>query len=166
MLDLYDLEGLKKKLEKYEIEDKKEIYVFRGSRKYVVLSSIFFIVIAVIALYPFYKMVSGAEKLSIVKVVLSMLLIIYVVYAFNQLFKYKLIIKNNKIIIKNLEININDIVKAVVKIDKVTSSRYDRYLEITTIENRKIRLRLNIDGVLLFLKIIQDSIGSKLIFFN
>ena len=55
---------------------------------------------------------------------------------------------------------------AIVKIDKVKGNRYDRYLEIISDDNRMIKLRLNIDNYLLFLKIIQNNIKEKFIIKN
>ena len=46
---------LKEKLEKYKIEDDRNKYIFRANLKYVLSSSIFFIIIAFIAGYSLYS---------------------------------------------------------------------------------------------------------------
>ena len=44
MNNIFDMENLKNKLELYKIEDEKNKYVFRANLRYMISSSIFFIV--------------------------------------------------------------------------------------------------------------------------
>ena len=164
MSDLYNLEKLKKRLEEYRIEGEKEMYVFRGNIKYIISSSIFFIVTAFIALYPFYKVMKGLEKLSHFKIFLSILLLVYVIISFTLLFKYKVVIEENIVTMGKIKVDMDKIVSATVKIDRISFSRYDRCLEIITEDKKRIKCRLNMGNMLLFLKLIQNSTGNKLKF--
>ena len=166
MLELYDLKKLEKKLETFKIEGEKEIYIFRGNRKYIISSSIFFITILLISSYSFYKLLMGIEKVTILKIILISVLFLYVLVSFISLIRYKILIKNKKIILGKLKIDMNKINSATVKIDKVKGNRYDRYLEIITNDNRLIKIRLNINNELLFLKIIKNNIKKKFIIKN
>ena len=166
MFDLYDLKKLEENLKKFEIEGEKDIYIFRGNKKYIISSSIFFITILFIVLNSIYKTVLGAEKITIIKIVLILVLLFYVLFAFISLIRYKIFIKCKEIISGKLKINMDRIKTAIVKIDKVKGNRYDRYLEIIYDDNRMIKLRLNIDNYLLFLKIIQNNIKEKFIIKN
>ena len=154
MFDLYNLKKLEENLKTFEIEGEKDIYIFRGNKKYIISSSIFFITILFIALNSIYKIVLGAEKMTILKIILILVLLFYVMFAFISLIRYKIFIKGKEII------------SGKVKIDKVKGNRYDRYLEIIYDDNRMIKLRLNIDNYLLFLKIIQNNIKEKFIIKN
>ena len=140
MFDLYNLKKLEENLKTFEIEGEKDIYIFRGNKKYIISSSIFFITILFIALNSIYKIVLGAEKMTILKIILILVLLFYVMFAFISLIRYKIF--------------------------KVKGNRYDRYLEIIYDDNRMIKLRLNIDNYLLFLKIIQNNIKEKFIIKN
>ena len=164
MSDLYNLEKLKKRLEEYRIEGEKEMYVFRGNIKYIISSSIFFIVTAFIALYPFYKVMKGLEKLYPFKTFLSILLLVYVIISFTLLFKYKVVIEENIVTMGKIKVDMDKIVSATVKIDRISFSRYDRCLEIITEDKKRIKCRLNMGNMLLFLKLIQNSTGNKLKF--
>jgi len=166
MFDLYDLKKLEENLKTFEIEGEKDIYIFRGNKKYIISSSIFFITILFIVLNSIYKTVLGAEKITILKIVLILVLLFYVLFAFISLIRYKIFIKGKEIISGKLKINMDRIKTAIVKIDKVKGNRYDRYLEIISDDNRMIKLRLNIDNYLLFLKIIQNNIKEKFIIKN
>ena len=166
MFDLYDLKKLEENLKTFEIEGEKDIYIFRGNKKYIISSSIFFITILFIVLNSIYKTVLGAEKITILKIVLILVLLFYVLFAFISLIRYKIFIKDKEIISGKLKINMDRIKTAIVKIDKVKGNRYDRYLEIISDDNRMIKLRLNIDNYLLFLKIIQNNIKEKFIIKN
>ena len=161
MLELYDLKKLEKKLETFKIEGEKEMYIFRGNRKYIISSSLFFITILLIASYSFYKISMGIEKATILKIILIPVLFSYVLVSFISMIKYKIFIRDKEIILG--KINMNKINSATVKIDKVKGNRYDRYLEIITDDNRLIKIRLNISDELLFLKIIQNNIKKKFI---
>ena len=166
MFDLYDLKKLEENLKTFEIEGEKDIYIFRGNKKYIISSSIFFITILFIVLNSIYRTVLGAEKITILKIVLILVLLFYVLFAFISLIRYKIFIKDKEIISGKLKINMDRIKTAIVKIDKVKGNRYDRYLEIISDDNRMIKLRLNIDNYLLFLKIIQNNIKEKFIIKN
>ena len=50
MFDLYDLKKLEENLNTFKIEGEKEMYIFRGNKRYIISSSIFFIIILFIAL--------------------------------------------------------------------------------------------------------------------
>ena len=56
MNNIFDMENLKNKLELYKIEDEKNKYVFRANLRYMISSSIFFIIIVIIAGYSLYKL--------------------------------------------------------------------------------------------------------------
>ena len=161
MLELYDLKKLEKKLETFKIEGEKEMYIFRGNRKYIISSSLFFITILLIASYSFYKISMGIEKATILKIILIPVLFSYVLVSFISMIKYKIFIRDKEIILGKLKMD--KINSATVKIDKVKGNRYDRYLEIITDDNRLIKIRLNISDELLFLKIIQNNIKKKFI---
>ena len=163
MFDLYNLKKLEENLKTFEIEGEKDIYIFRGNKKYIISSSIFFITILFIALNSIYKIVLGAEKMTILKIILILVLLFYVMFAFISLIRYKIFIKGKEIISGKLKINMDRIKTAIVKIK---GNRYDRYLEIIYDDNRMIKLRLNIDNYLLFLKIIQNNIKEKFIIKN
>ena len=49
MLDLYNMENYRKRLEEYKIEDEKDTYIFRVNKRYVISSSIFFIMLLFVA---------------------------------------------------------------------------------------------------------------------
>ena len=68
MFDLYDLKKLEENLNTFKIEGEKEMYIFRGNRKYIISSSLFFITILLIASYSFYKISMGIEKATILKI--------------------------------------------------------------------------------------------------
>ena len=70
MFDLYDLKKLEENLNTFKIEGEKEMYIFRGNKRYIISSSIFFIIILFIALNSVYKIVSGAEKVTVIKIIL------------------------------------------------------------------------------------------------
>ena len=69
MNNFINMENLKNKLDKYEIKDEKNKYVFRADFKYMISSSIFFIIIAAIAIHSLYKGISGAERLTFIKII-------------------------------------------------------------------------------------------------
>ena len=161
MFDLYDLKKLEENLNTFKIEGEKEMYIFRGNKRYIISSSIFFIIILFIALNSIYKIVSGAEKATVIKIILITVLLIYVLFAFTSLIRYKIFIKVKEIISGKLKINMDNIKSATVKIDKVKGNRYDRFLEIVSYDSRMIKFRLNIENQLLFLKIIQNNIKER-----
>ena len=161
MNNFINMENLKNKLDKYEIKDEKNKYVFRADFKYMISSSIFFIIILFIALNSIYKIVSGAEKATFIKIILITVLLIYVLFAFTSLIRYKIFIRGKEIISGKLKINMDNIKSATVKIDRVKGNRYDRFLEIISDDSRMIKFRLNIENQLLFLKIIQNNIKER-----
>ena len=161
MFDLYDLKKLEENLNTFKIEGEKEMYIFRGNKRYIISSSIFFIIILFIALNSIYKIVSGAEKATLIKIILITVLLIYVLFAFTSLIRYNIFIKGKEIISGKLKINMDNIKSATVKIDKVKGNRYDRFLEIVSYDSRMIKFRLNIENQLLFLKIIQNNIKER-----
>ena len=161
MFDLYDLKKLEENLNTFKIEGEKEMYIFRGNKRYIISSSIFFIIILFIALNSIYKIVSGAEKVTVIKIILIGVLLVYVLFAFISLIRYKIYVKGKEIISGKLKINMDNIKSATVKIDRVKGNRYDRFLEIVSDDNRMIKFRLNIENQLLFLKIIQNNIKER-----
>ena len=161
MFDLYDLKKLEENLNTFKIEGEKEMYIFRGNKRYIISSSIFFIIILFVALNSTYKIVSGAEKATVIKIILIVVLLVYVLFAFISLIRYKIFIRGKEIISGKLKINMDNIKSATVKIDRVKGSRYDRFLEIISDDSRMIKFRLNIENQLLFLKIIQNNIKER-----
>lgn len=162
MNNFKNTEQLKDKLKKYKIEDDKDKYIFRANSKYIISSSIFFIIIAFIAVYSLYKGMIGIERLTHIKVILIAILLIYVVVASYTLFSYKIIIQNDEIIAKKLRVKMTDIEKATVKIGRISATKVDRILEIITKDKKRIQIRLNISNELLFFKLIENKIGEKL----
>lgn len=157
-----NIENLKNKLEVYKIEDEKNKYIFRANLRYIISSSIFFIIIVIIAGYSLYKGVAGIEKLNTVKIAFIVILFGYSIVASFLLFSFKIVIEDNKIFLKKITINIEDIESASIKIIRVSSSKADKFLEIITKDKKRIQIRLNINNELLFLKLIQNKIGEKL----
>ncbi len=162
MNNFNNTEQLKNKVEKYKIEDERNKYIFRANLKYMITSSIFFIIIAFVAGYSLYKGVAGIEKLTKMKIVFIAILFVYVFIASFVLFSYKIVIENNEIIMKKLRVKMADIDKASVKIGRISATRVDKVLEIITKDKKKIQIRLNINNELLFFKLIQNQIGEKL----
>jgi len=162
MNNFNNTEQLKDRLEKYKIEDDRNKYIFKANWKYMLSSSIFFIVIAFIAVYSLYKGITGIEKLTHIKVILIAILLIYVFAASFVLFSYKIVVENNEIVMKKLRVKMADIDKASVKIGKISVTRVDKVLEIITKDKKRIQIRLNINNELLFFKLIQNQIGEKL----
>ena len=157
-----NIENLKNKLEVYKIEDEKNKYIFRANLRYIISSSIFFIIIVIIAGYSLYKGVAGIEKLNTVKIAFIVILFGYSIVASFLLFSFKIIIEDNKIFLKKIIIKIEDIESASVKIIRVSSSKADKFLEIITKDKKRIQIRLNISNELLFFKLLQNQIGEKL----
>ena len=162
MNNLINTENLKDKIEKYKIEDEKSKYIFRANLKYMISSSIFFIILIFIAGYSLYKGIAGIEKLTSIKIILIIILFGYVFIASFLLFSFKIVIEKNKIFLKNLCIKMADIERATVKIAKISSTKVDKILEIITKDKKKIQIRLNINNELLFFKLIQNQIGEKM----
>ena len=162
MNNFINMENLKNKLDKYEIKDEKNKYVFRADFKYMISSSIFFIIIAAIAIHSLYKGISGAERLTFIKIIFIVILLGYVVVAVFLLFNFKIVIENNEIFLRKIHISMENIESASVKIMRVNSSKVDKFLEIITKDKKKIHIRLNINNELLFLKLIQNQIGEKM----
>ena len=61
-----------------------------------------------------------------------------------------------------MQIKMEDIESATVKIIKVSASKVDKFLEIITKDKKRIQIRLNISNELLFFKLLQNQIGEKL----
>ena len=162
MNNFINTEQLKDRLEKYKIEDDRNKYIFKANWKYMLSSSIFFIVIAFVAVYSLYKGITGIEKLTHIKVILIAILLIYVFAASFVLFSYKIVIENNEIVMKKLRVKMADIDKASVKVGRISTTRVDKVLEIITKDKKRIQIRLNINNELLFFKLIQNQIGEKL----
>ena len=162
MNNFINMENLKNKLDKYEIKDEKNKYVFRADFKYMISSSIFFIIIAAIAIHSLYKGISGAERLTFIKIIFIVILLGYVIVAVFLLFNFKIVIENNEIFLRKIHISMENIESASVKIMRVNSSKVDKFLEIITKDKKKIQIRLNINNELLFLKLIQNQIGEKM----
>lgn len=119
MNNLINTENLKDKIEKYKIEDEKNKYIFRANLKYMISSSIFFIILVFIAGYSLYKGIAGLEKLTPIKITLIIILFGYVSIA-SFLFNFKIVIENNEIFVKNLCIKMSDIERASVKVAKIS----------------------------------------------
>ena len=128
----------------------------------MISSSIFFIIIAAIAIHSLYKGISGTERLTFIKIIFIVILLGYVVVAVFLLFNFKIVIENNEIFLRKIHISMENIESASVKIMRVNSSKVDKFLEIITKDKKKIQIRLNINNELLFLKLIQNQIGEKM----
>ena len=98
MNNFMNIENLKNKLDKYKIEDEKNKYIFRANFKYMISSSIFFIIIAAIAIHSLYKGISGTERLTFIKIIFIVILLGYVVVAVFLLLNFKIVIENNEIL--------------------------------------------------------------------
>ena len=162
MDNFINMKNLKNKLDEYKVEDEKNKYIFRANFKYMISSSIFFIIIAAIAIHSLYKGISGAERLTFIKIIFIVILLGYVVVAVFLLFNFKIVIENNEIFLRKIHISMENIESASVKIMRVNSSKVDKFLEIITKDKKKIQIRLNINNELLFLKLIQNQIGEKM----
>lgn len=163
MLNLYNMEIYKKKLEEYKIEDEKNMYIFRVNKRYIISSSIFFVMLLFVAFYSLYKGLRGIERLTFFKLILIGVLIVYTLFSIWIIFKYKIIIKENMIISDKTQINMNKIKKATVKIDRISVKKFDKCLEIITEDKKRIKYRLNMENDLLFVKLVQKYTGDKLI---
>ena len=162
MDNFINMKNLKNKLNEYKVEDEKNKYIFRANFKYMISSSIFFIIIAAIAIHSLYKGISGAERLTFIKIIFIVILLGYVVVAVFLLLNFKIVIENNEIFLRKIHISMENIESASVKIMRVNSSKVDKFLEIITKDKKKIQIRLNINNELLFLKLIQNQIGEKM----
>ena len=162
MDNFINIKNLKNKLDEYKVEDEKNKYIFRANFKYMISSSIFFIIIAAIAIHSLYKGISGAERLTFIKIIFIVILLGYVIVAVFLLFNFKIVIENNEIFLRKIHISMENIESASVKIMRVNSSKVDKFLEIITKDKKKIQIRLNINNELLFLKLIQNQIGEKM----
>ncbi|RRD38945.1 hypothetical protein EII29_09110 [Leptotrichia sp. OH3620_COT-345] len=163
MLNLYNMEIYKKKLEEYKIEDEKNMYIFRVNKRYIISSSIFFVMLLFVAFYSLYKGLRGIERLTFFKLILIGVLIVYTLFSIWIIFKYKIIIKENMIISDKTQINMNKIKEATVKIDRISVKKFDKCLEIITEDKKRIKYRLNMENDLLFVKLVQKYTGDKLI---
>lgn len=162
MNNLNNTENLKDKIENLKIEDEKNRYIFRASLRYMISSSIFFIIIASIAAYSLYKGIIGTEKLTAIKIAFIVIIFAYVVIASALLFGFKIVIENDEIIMKKVRIKMKDIESATLKVIKVGAGKADKFLEIITADKKRIQMRMNISNEVLFLKLIQNQIGEKL----
>ena len=162
MDNLNNTENLKDKIENLKIEDEKNRYIFRASLRYMISSSIFFIIIASIAAYSLYKGIIGTEKLTAIRIAFIVIIFAYVVIASALLFGFKIVIENDEIIMKKVRIKMKDIESATLKVIKIGSVKADKFLEIRTADKKRIQMRMNISNEVLFLKLIQNQIGEKL----
>ena len=162
MNNLNNTENLKDKIENLKIEDEKNRYIFRASLRYMISSSIFFIIIASIAAYSLYKGIIGTEKLTAIRIAFIVIIFAYVVIASALLFGFKIVIENDEIIMKKVRIKMKDIESATLKVIKMGSGKADKFLEIITADKKRIQMRMNISNEVLFLKLIQNQIGEKL----
>ena len=162
MNNLNNTENLKDKIENLKIEDEKNRYIFRASLRYMISSSIFFIIIASIAAYSLYKGIIGTEKLTAIRIAFIVIIFAYVVIASALLFGFKIVIENDEIIMKKVRIKMKDIESATLKVINVGAGKADKFLEIITADKKRIQMRMNISNEVLFLKLIQNQIGEKL----
>lgn len=162
MNNLNNTENLKDKIENLKIEDEKNRYIFRASLRYMISSSIFFIIIASIAAYSLYKGIIGTEKLTAIRIAFIVIIFAYVVIASALLFGFKIVIENDEIIMKKVRIKMKDIESATLKVIKMSAGKADKFLEIITADKKRIQMRMNIGNEVLFLKLIQNQIGEKL----
>lgn len=164
MENLFESKSLKEEVQKYKIEDENKKYIFRANTKYIISSSIFFIIILFVASNSLYKGVTGAEKLSALRVILILILFLYVFVSVFLIFSYKIVFENDTIFVKKIKIEISNIESATVKIAKVSAAKLDKVLEVITYDGKRVQVRLNIKNEKLLLKLLQRRIGDKLIF--
>lgn len=135
-------------------------YVFKNSKKYMFYSTIFFLLILLVAIIGIYDLVIVSKKVDY-RIVLYLGLLIYGVYGFIKIYTHKIIIENNNIVYKNQKINISDIESATVKIMKISTNKLDRCLVIKC-QDKQYVYRLNLDNVYKFLNVINFYVGDKL----
>ena len=166
MNNIFDMENLKNKLELYKIEDEKNKYVFRANLRYMISSSIFFIVLTGTAVYSLYKQFMGLEKMSAMKIILGVILLLYVIISTVVLVRYKLTVDKNEIANSRVRVKLSNVKALFVKIDKVKGQKFERVLEVITKDKKSIKFILNIDNPLLFLKLVEKRSGAKIEFEN
>ena len=162
MENLFDMSAFEKNFKDYKIEGEIDKYTFRASKKYMISSSIFFIVLTGTAIYSLYKQFMGLEKMSTIKIILGVILLLYVIISTIVLVGYKLTVDKNEIANSRVRVKLSDVKALFVKIDKVKGQKFERVLEVITKDKKKIQIRLNINNELLFLKLIQNQIGKKM----
>ena len=95
MENLFDMSTFEKNFEDYKIEGEIDKYTFRASKKYMISSSIFFIVLTGTAVYSLYKQFMGLEKMSAIKIILGVILLLYVIISTVVLVGYKLTVESS-----------------------------------------------------------------------
>ncbi len=166
MENLFDITSLKKKLEDYEIEGEIDKYTFGVGKKYLLSSSIFFIVLLGVSIYSLYKQFTGLEKMSVLKIILGMILLLYVIISTVVLIRYKLIVDKNEIISSKIRVKFSEVDNLFFKIEKVKGQKFDRVLEVITKDRKSVKFILNINNLLLFLKIVEKRSNKKINFEN
>ena len=152
MENLFDMSTFEKNFEDYKIEGEIDKYTFRASKKYMISSSIFFIVLTGTAVYSLYKQFMGLEKMSAIKIIV--------------LVGYKLTVDKNEIANSRVRVKLSNVKALFVKIDKVKGQKFERVLEVITKDKKSIKFILNIDNPLLFLKLVEKRSGAKIEFEN
>jgi len=166
MENLFDMSTFEKNFEDYKIEGEIDKYTFRASKKYMISSSIFFIVLTGTAVYSLYKQFMGLEKMSAIKIILGVILLLYVIISTIVLVGYKLTVDKNEISNSRVRVKLSDVKALFVKIDKVKGQKFERVLEVITNDKKSIKFILNIDNPLLFLKLVEKRSGVKIEFEN
>ena len=166
MENLFDMSTFEKNFEDYKIEGEIDKYTFRASKKYMISSSIFFIVLTGTAVYSLYKQFMGLEKMSAIKIILGVILLLYVIISTIVLVGYKLTVDKNEISNSRVRVKLSDVKALFVKIDKVKGQKFERVLEVITNDKKSIKFILNIDNPLLFLKLVEKRSGAKIEFEN
>lgn len=166
MENLFDMSAFEKNFKDYKIEGEIDKYTFRASKKYMISSSIFFIVLTGTAIYSLYKQFMGLEKMSAIKIILGVILLLYVIISTIVLVGYKLTVDKNEISNSRVRVKLSDVKALFVKIDKVKGQKFERVLEVITNDKKSIKFILNIDNPLLFLKLVEKRSGVKIEFEN
>jgi hypothetical protein len=166
MENLFDMSTFEKNFEDYKIEGEIDKYTFRASKKYMISSSIFFIVLTGTAVYSLYKQFMGLEKMSAIKIILGVILLLYVIISTVVLVGYKLTVDKNEIANSRVRVKLSNVKALFVKIDKVKGQKFERVLEVITKDKKSIKFILNIDNPLLFLKLVEKRSGVKIEFEN
>ena len=156
----------KENFEKYKQDTKNkdirnERHIFKNNAKYMISSTMFFVLIVAVAIIGMYDLLIISKTLDY-RIILYLGLMVYGIYGFLKIYTHKIIIENNNIIYKKQKIDILKIESAIVKIMKISSKKLDRCLVIK-VDNKQYIYRLNLEDVYKFLQIIESYIKDKLI---
>ena len=156
----------KENFEKYKQDTKNkdirnEKYIFKNNVKYMISSTMFFVLIVAVAIIGMYDLLIISKTFDY-RIILYLGLTAYGMYGFFKIYSHKIIIENNNIIYKKQKIDILEIESAIVKIMKISPKKLDRCLVIK-VDNKQYIYRLNLEGVYKFLQIIESYTKDKFI---